>query len=212
MLSFLWARRPQAGPRRRGGHRQRLAASADDIGVVDAPAAPSELFAKLLLQWADGNLPASTLQDLAASGQRDRFVHPMIERFATMGAAQHSHSGLMNMLLTDGELGGLIDRVPGCEAKSLMLPSRWIHTLHQYPHEFRPLLGASRAKLRYFWEHFLAQPGNAGVSTHHPAVAGLSLDGLECMIPLAVHVDAAPIHKDPKCDLCQLQQHGRSRR
>ena len=143
MLSFLWAPRPQAGPRRRGGHRQRLAATADDIGAADVAAVPSELFCKLLLQWADGHLPAATLQDLAASAQRDQFSHPMIDRLAAIGAAQHAHAGLMSLLLTSGGLGSLIDRVHGCEAESILLPSRWIHTLHQYPHEFRPLLGAS---------------------------------------------------------------------
>ena len=119
----------------------------------------------------------------------------MVERLSRLGAGQHSHNGLMKLLLGQCNFGSLISKFPGEEVSHAILPSRWIHVLRHYPHEFKPLLGAARPKLRHFWQEFLAQPLNREVAINHPVVAGMSLDDLATVVPLTLHLDAAPYTK-----------------
>ena len=161
MLAFLWRplRRPAPEPRRRGGHRQRLQRADALAGEEEGPGQPSLLMSKLLLRWADGALSSSALQDLAAAAVHDGWQHPMVDRLAGLRCGSWSHASLMKLLLSSS-LGDAFTHCPGEEVTDLILPSRWLKILHDYPHEFRPLLGATRPGLRRFWHDFLAQPGN----------------------------------------------------
>ena len=117
------------------------------------------LISKLLLKWADVTLSAFELVDLARAAVQDGVQQPMVDRMAGLQLGTRSHSTMMRLLLSSS-LGNVFTHCPGEEATELILPSRWLNVLHAYPHEFRPLLGASRPTLRRFWRDFLAQPGN----------------------------------------------------
>ena len=125
---------PLAEPRRRGGYRQQRERG-DDMPAEFA-GRPSLLMSKLLLKWADGFLHATELQDLAAAAQRDGLAHPMVARLAALRPGNWAHSSLMKLLL-GSSLAGAITQFPDHEATEMILPSRWLHLLHSYPHEFR---------------------------------------------------------------------------
>ena len=198
MLRPLYAPLPIAEPRRRGGWRQRIERE-EQNQELPGPGALSHLFGLHLLDWCDGKMSASRLQQCAAAGLADNFVHPMIQRLAGVGAAQHANAGILGLLNTCG-IPAYIRHYPGEEVTHALLPSQWVRIIMQYPHEFQRRFGADRAKLRSFWSDFLARPCNADIVRDHPAIRGKTLDQLETMVPLVAHTDGAPFSKTSSCN------------
>ena len=200
MLSGLWQPLERARRAIRGGWRQQLAASEDDVVETSI----SRLAGRQLLKWADGEQAATAVQQVCADAISDGMCHPMVARIAGLGAGNHAHGDLTSLLSDLTEVPGLIQAAPGAGsvASHLVLPSRIISSLQRfYPDQFKLRLGAEPSKLRSFWRGFRNSPGNRSVFETHHYLRGKTLAELSHVVPLCIHEDAGPMTKSKSANV-----------
>ena len=195
MLHPLWAS-SEPPVRRRGGWRQQLQAMAAEAAAE--PTSISRLAAGMLLEWADGGLSASRLQQHCSNAREDGLGHPMVQRLANMGTNQNAHNGLMR-LLGSCSIPGLITAVDSEQITHMVLPSTWLRLLHKWPAQFSVRLGANKASVRTFWTEFLAREHTRAWAARHFFLSGKGVDQLENVVPLTVFTDAGPFSLAKSC-------------
>ena len=194
MLSALWAPLRSFKRRRGGGWRQRMGDESED----EPQHSISRLGGNTLLRWGEGQISAATTVATCQDAIADGLKHPMVTRVGQLQGSQHAHSELMHMLRTNTQIIDMIRPIhdPASIAKYYLPPSRLIAALHRHHKEqFHERLGAKPDELRTFWQGFQRQPHNRAFVERHPFLAGMGLDDLSYVVPLAVHEDAGPVSK-----------------
>jgi hypothetical protein len=196
MLHRLWEPIQTEDVFIRGGWRQRAAAaeqrSADTIVGI------SQLASRQLLQWADGELSASRLQEVMADAVADGMQHPMVVRMSGVMASQHAHQGFMDLLRANTAVLDDIRPISGAAggaASHILPPSSIIRCLYQhYPDEFTDRFGADPRRVAAFWENMYNRRNSRHLA-EYSILRTFSKDDLRYVIPLTIHEDAGPITK-----------------
>ena len=94
------------------------------------------------------------------------------------------------------KIGCLIDNIDDSIVSDMVLPHKLFSRIaNNFPQEFRTHLGGDPVALRRFWFGILSSDEGRRLVSQHQHLRNRSLDELQCVIPLVVHCDGAPITK-----------------
>jgi hypothetical protein len=192
----------------RGGHRMKRKHFDDHAndGEIEAtqikPEASSALGTGLLTRWAEGQLSATDVQDLADLAMKSGADHPEVIWLAQIGSAGSSSGGnssraLYRRYLKDMQLPEVfLVRVPLVNPKDketlieaeipLLLPHDWFAALHKYNDSFEQHMGLE--KIEEWWQqHKISNPK----MFQHPM---LDMRWKQFCVPFSLHGDGAEFH------------------